>query len=147
MVTWSSLIQVSSLSLPWVVFTGTALQLVAGRGGNICVARGALGMVVQLDGLFWVLRIRLSPGQWVGKFELFFFWISSTSIPNLTKKQWKPSPRTFLWNFFECFMWGGFTNTRPANWELVACCPSARGFDWMLCNALGWALRGEDSLH
>lgn len=37
---------------PWVVFTGTALQLVTGRGGDSQIARGALGMVVQLEGLF-----------------------------------------------------------------------------------------------
>ena len=98
MATWSSLIQVSSPSPPWVVFTGTALQLITGRGVDSHVAGGALGMVVQLEGLFWVLWIRLCPLV-DGLGNLSFSSSESllqyvAAIQNLNKKQWKTFPRT-----------------------------------------------------
>lgn len=132
----------------------------------------------------------VSRGWWVGKFELFFFWISFTvhssyskfkqkameslsqdiilcscSFPTLfyfvevlwLKRGNEHSEITafllcfdhhphFLHNLFECFRWEGFTNIRPASRGLVACCPCAQWYDWMLCNALEWASKGEDSL-
>lgn len=87
----------SSPSAPWVVFAGTTLQRIAGTGGDSHVAGGALGRVVQLEGLFWVLWIRLCP--MVGGLGNLSFSSRPllryvAAIQNINKKPWKTFPRT-----------------------------------------------------
>lgn len=87
----------SSPSTPWVVFAGTTLQLITGTGGGSHVAGGALGRVVQLEGLFWVLRIRLCPmidGLGNLRFSSRSLLQYVAAIQNLNKKQWNTFPRT-----------------------------------------------------